>query len=38
MPCMAVIHQTHYRAFYMFSNTKSGHMSDSEQKGIMNRH
>lgn len=38
MPCMAVIHQTHYRAFCMFSNIKSGHMSDNEQKGIMDRH
>lgn len=35
MPCMDVIHQTLYRAFCMFSDIQSGHLSDSGQNELL---
>lgn len=38
MPYMAVIHQTPYRAFCMFSDIKSGHLFYIGQMEITNKH
>lgn len=35
---MAVIYQTPYRAFCIFPDTKSEHLSDIEQRHSMNKY